>query len=227
MKSILLLMLIPALFFAQIKKIITKDGEIFEISEIGGIVIKESDKLKVDMVMPSENRNKIYKDVDVIKGDLVLMMNGKKVDDVSAAKEIYEKLKPGEEIKLGIQRGQQMFITRLKKADPKDLPKVKRIVIRDIEEGTVFLPEEGLLIGPEKNKTIIKKKLPRSENNLKEGDQLIEVNGKKIKSSDEFSSIYKSLKTGEKLQLKFKSGETLTTTKAADNNKMIIKTDKK
>lgn len=228
MKSILILLLLPLLMFAQIKRMITIEGDMFEIPEIGGILVEDGENLRVDMAIPKDNRIKAYKDVDLNKGDLVLMMNGKKIDKVRKAKEIYDKLKPGEDVKLGIKRSEEMFIASFKKADPKDLPKVVRMVIRnDDSEFAVVLPDDGLLIGSDKEKVIVREKMQHSNNEIKEGDQLEELNGKKIHSTKDFSSIYKSLKTGDKLEMKFSSGKSLITKKPNNENKVIIKSEKK
>lgn len=181
------------------------------------------------MVMPAEVRIKIYKEVDVKKGDLLLMMNGKKIDDVKKADVIYTALKPGDEIKLGLKRGEQMFIASFKKAKPEDLPRGSRVVIRDTDmpKGTVFLPDDGLMLGIEGDKIVIRKKLPMADNDLKEGDQLKELNGKEIKTVKDFTISFEKMKPGEKLLMTFKSGKVLTTKKPESKNKVVIKTEKK
>lgn len=135
MKTILITLLIPVIMFGQIKRIITNAGDVFEIPEIGGLALQERDQLRVDNVISAENRGKAYKNIDIKNGDIILMMNGKKLETARNASDIYENLKPGDEVKLGIKRGEQMFIVSFKKADPKDLPKLKRMIIKHGEGG--------------------------------------------------------------------------------------------
>lgn len=228
MKSILLMLFIPLIIFSQVKRIITTDGNMFELPEVGAMLIEDGGKLKVDMIMPSSNRPKQYKDVDIKTGDFVLMMNGKKMENTDKAKELYEKLKPGDEVKLGIKRGEEMFISGFKKADPKDLPKVQRMIIKNdiVADGTVVLPDDGLLIGIQKGNAVITKKLPRGDNNIKEGDQITEINGKAVNEGKDFTSYFKSLKPGDKLELRFKSGLSLKTKKPENKGNVIIKETK-
>lgn len=147
MKTILLTLLIPVIMFGQMKRVITNAGDIFEIPELGGLVLQEKDQLRVDNVISAEHRGKTYKNVDIKNGDIIMMMNGRKLDKARSASEIYENLKPGDEVKFGIKRGEQMFIASFKKADPKDLPKMKRMIIKHGEEGK---DTKRVIIKPEK-----------------------------------------------------------------------------
>ena len=58
-----------------------------------------------------------------------MMVNGKTAKKAADLHEVYDKLKTGDEFKLGIKRDNQMFILNIKKADPKDLPQ-RKIIMR-------------------------------------------------------------------------------------------------
>lgn len=104
-------------------------GEIFDIPELGALVIKGDDGLKVEHVMPAEARPKAYADVDVKSNDLILLVNGKRVKTIKDIEKQYKGVAVGEEVKLGLQRGEETLISRFTKADPKDLPQ-RKIIMR-------------------------------------------------------------------------------------------------
>jgi len=109
-------------------------GEIFDIPELGALIIKGDDGLKVEHVMPAEARPKAYADVDIKSGDLVLLVNGKRVKTIKDVEKQYGAVAVGEEIKLGLQRGEETLISRFAKADPKDLPQ-RKIIMRKSDGG--------------------------------------------------------------------------------------------
>lgn len=92
------------------------------IREIGAILETGDDGLNVAIVMPAEARAEGYGDVDVRRGDLVLMINGRRVREIEVAREILGGAGIGDEIALGIRRGGDSVIARFALADPDSLP---------------------------------------------------------------------------------------------------------
>jgi predicted metalloprotease with PDZ domain len=101
---------------------LTKD-ETFHLYEVGAYIIKDKGNFKIQFLAPEEFRIPAYKNVDLKKDDIILVINGISVNQAGDFKEAYEKLNPGKDIKLQIKRGGKMMTVTLKKADPKDLPK--------------------------------------------------------------------------------------------------------
>lgn len=115
----------------------TKGGEPFEIPEIAALVIESGNGLEVAAVMPKDKRPEAYRDANIESGDKIIMINGQKVQKAKECTQIYEKLPVGGELKLGVSRNGQMFLISIRKADPKDLPKIKRrIIMKDGKTGT-------------------------------------------------------------------------------------------
>lgn len=140
MKTLPAILIIFIILFSeaspQMKKIEIKSGSIFDIPEVGAIIIKKNNQNVVEYIIPVENRPKEFKNIDLQTNDIILMINGKKADNLEECSEIYNNLKTGEDLRLGVKRGEQMFIVTIVKADPKDLPKLKRVIIKDGKDDT-------------------------------------------------------------------------------------------
>lgn len=134
---------LPLLCCAQTIVRKTFSGPVFNIPELGAIVVEKEGKLTVAHIIPSANRPKEYANVDLLQDDLILMVNGKKIQKTEEIKSLYEKLKTGEIFKMGISRNNQMLMVSLQKADIKNLPQIKRVIIKDGKEikSTDKIPE--------------------------------------------------------------------------------------
>ncbi len=92
-------------------------GSVVILNEIGAIVMQEGDSLKFGLVDPPEMRSKEYRDVDIMEGDAILMVNGKFVKSATALQELYDALEPGDALKFGLRRGRDTKMASLTKAD--------------------------------------------------------------------------------------------------------------
>lgn len=187
------------------KNVKTFQGELFDIPELGAIVARsDSGNLKVEHIMPPEARPKAYADVDVRTGDEILVANGKRVKTIKEIEQLYKAVPVGGEVKLGIQRGQEMMISRFAKADPKDLPQRKMVVINsDGPAGDIRpLPNLGIILGKAKEGVVVKEMSEKpakafTDAGVKPGDRLVSINGKAIGNLDEFSREFLAVPPGE------------------------------
>lgn len=229
------LMLLADFASAQIvREIEGPAGEIFDIPELSAMITGGEKDLKIDFVAPKEMRLKGYEDVDVKEGDIVLLLNGKRVKTIAALKEAYETSTIGDTVKVGIRRGSEMFFASFKKADQKTLP-MRKIVIDDGPEGApphgegaamrtfTFksaggadgarpILDLGILAGmaDKKVKVLQKLTLPGSSTpavDLQAGDFLEALNGKSFSSPDELAGLLEKIPVGEKVELKYLRGE--------------------
>lgn len=92
------------------------------IREIGAITEMSDEGLRVVMAMPGEARPEAYRDLDVRKDDVILVVNGKRIRELATARDLIDNAAPGDEIALGIDRGGRSVIVRFPKADPASLP---------------------------------------------------------------------------------------------------------
>lgn len=140
--TLLMLCAVPA--FAQQMRMITA-GEIFELRELGAILTEEGEQVKFLAVSPVERRMKAYQSVDIVEGDLVLFLNGKRIKAVKDFEQNYKALAVGDTIKLGVRRGEERRIATFTKVDPKDLPQqvAHRVMIGEGGEVTEEKSPDG------------------------------------------------------------------------------------
>ena len=121
-----------------------ESGEMINLAEIGSIVLQKDDKIVVEFVMPKDTRPKGYEKVDVQKGDIIFMANGKKTKHVKELIDIYEKLEIGGNLKMALKRGEENRMIWFSKADPDKLPKRKMVKMTVGEDGKKKIESENL-----------------------------------------------------------------------------------
>lgn len=219
------------------KNVKTFKGDLFEIPELGALVVKgDSGNPKVENVMPPEARPKAYTDVDVKSGDEILVLNGKRVKTVKEIEQLYNSIPTGEEVKLGIQRGEEMMISRFAKADPKDLPQRRIVMNTNGQDGDIRpLPSLGIVLGKGKEGVIIKEIADNpakafTDAAIKPGDRLVSINGKAISNLDDFSKEFLAVPPGTKMTWIVAHGGkdlTLSLVRPEPRGQVIIKQEKK
>ncbi len=128
------MLVVAAAAGAQQKNTVLKiEGEnLFMLQEFILVLAEEEGKVVVNLSPPEGSLPEEYKDIDIRGRDVIRMMNGKRVVTTAAVKEIYEKLKTGEEIKFGIMRGEEMFIVSFPKADPEKVQEgmmIRKVIV--------------------------------------------------------------------------------------------------
>ena len=198
--ALLFLILISPLFSQAVNREMSFeiDGETHQIAEFGALLAEVDDGLKILMTMPPEHRPKAYKDIDVEAEDELLMMNGKRIRTVAEFKEQYERLGIGEEVKLGLRRGERMFISRFPKIDPENAPRVVMKVQRDgdgggMNEDLTVAAELGMLLRDGENGLEIEtiRGLGEVEGlDIKDGDILKSLDGQQISSTAQWDDLF-------------------------------------
>ncbi|MEZ5358116.1 MAG: PDZ domain-containing protein [Candidatus Zixiibacteriota bacterium] len=208
------------------------EGGIFMIPELGAMVTKEEKTLKVIDVMPEDMRPKGYQKVDIQNGDELLMLNGKKVTSVEELEKVYPEIKEGENVQFGIRRDKKMMMISYVRGGKEIGANMQVMTIDagaagggkftqtggnmninltgDVENMHPAL-ELGLLFGQENDQVVILQVLPNNgdifpADAVHDKDIVTKLNGKPIKTLDEFRAAYGDIKAGEKLEFTFKRG---------------------
>ena len=231
--TILMSLLVSFSAFAQmvIKKAGGERGNIFFINELSAIVVSENKSIKVEHAMPAENRPEEYRDINIKKDDEILMINKKRVKTVDQLQSIYDEAETSEIIKLGMRRGEEMFIIEFAKMDPKKMPKQKMMVLTktiDSDEGgdkvstkifsnKMMLDDKdgpiepligiGLILQEKNGKIFVINNMQNFEatKQIQEGAEIISINGKRAESLKQVTHTFKELETGEEVSLKISS----------------------
>jgi hypothetical protein len=190
------------------------EGEPFNLGELGAVIMQEEGKVKVLHAIESNRRPEGYADIDLKTDDIIAMANGKKIQTTKDLKDLYDGLAIGAEVKLGIKRGEQMFIATFPKADANKLPKIQlRRMVGDDGGNMEVFPAVGVVLTQNANKQIIiVDKLPDSSSavaraNVKVNDQLLEMNGKRIPSLKSYSAMYDAIAVGATVSWKLKRSD--------------------
>lgn len=191
------------------------EGGMFMLSELGGIIIESNDSLVIDMIMEPQNRMEEYKNVDLQEGDIIRMANAKKVETAEELQGIYDALKVGEDLKLGIIREGRMKIVSLRKGAPEKMP--KKMQVMTVGAGGPGQPAggnvemevvAGMLLTIIGSKIVVADMIegitPKFEGpEPTDGDEIFKLNGKKVNSSKSLRDTFQSIPIGEKVELTF------------------------
>ncbi|OQX94988.1 hypothetical protein B6I21_07805 [candidate division KSB1 bacterium 4572_119] len=232
-----------------------KDGNIFMINELAVIVNDADGSVIVEHAMPADNRPEQYRNIKIKNDDEILMVNKKRVKSVKELEDIYNEAEKDETIKMGLQRGDEMFFVEFAKMDPDKLPKRKMMIMTktiDSDEGgdkvstkiisdKIMLDDKdgpieplfgiGLILQEKNGKIYIIKNLENFEKTkaLQEGSEVISINGQTATSLKQVTKIYKELETGEEVTLKVSTGkkENMSTfQKPEENAKKVIRKER-
>lgn len=206
-------------------------GKMWMLNEVGLIASETDGKIRVDAVAPTQARPKGYEAIDLKEGDIIAMANGKKISSAKLISDLYDALKVGDDLKLGIKRGEQMLMVTVKKADPSTLP-VRRMVINEdgpgksmeftgggsmdidpsIEEITV-IGGAGIIIGLKGKQVVVAEKLPRAKEILGDaaidkGDVILKLQDAEITNVGQFEKAFNEIAVGTPVTITLKHGAT-------------------
>lgn len=195
-------------FSAQEPKRITRsfssDNSVI-IREIGAVITAKEEKLVVEIILGNHEK----KAADILKDDLVLMANGKKLKSMKDLHDQYDNAKAGDEFKLGLKRGENLMITSFVKKSDEELNKSGNgtMVMRmEKKEGEEVLPALGLIVGTKNKSAIVNGTLPTVSKNFKsfepkQGDVIVSINGKGVSTGEKFAEMYTELEEGDNVTI--------------------------
>lgn len=196
----------------------TAEQGAFEMIQIpGGLLMVEGESAPriANVISPGGST------IDLQEGDQIIYINGEKVTTLANLANGYKTLSVGEEVQLGIQRGEEKMIRSFEKPSKADLEK-QGIVFRT-ETSTMGpgLMDElsnpspwpaGFLIGENANGVIIGMALPLPDKHealeaIQEGDVIASLNGKAVKTVAQFIERYDAIAVGDEVVLVVSRGE--------------------
>lgn len=214
--TLFLLVFFSASAFAQ--QTMTFDASTsFMLQEFEAIITEADGQLKVEMVMGQQSPNSNSLEDAIKRDDFILMMNGSRVSTIDDIRSTYESIAEGEEIKIGVRRGQERFILRKEKGKMPEYGGQRMVMTMDmeLEEGVdpVIIPELGLMV-VEKNNTIeiaqaLEPLLPEELKSASvNGYTIKSVNEEEFDSAEVLKTYIEKLSVGDEIAL--------TLTKAGD-----------
>jgi S1-C subfamily serine protease len=230
------------------KRIKVEPGDIVIIDGLGAVIEKDGDGPVVRMVPPPEQRAKGYQTVDVAEGDIILMINGKRVATPTDVRIVIDSLEVGDEIKLGVKRGREILIVSLPKAEA-STGMVRRIVMTagdedsEGEEGgtvreivtiggdAVPVIDAALLLTDVDGALEVVALIDNLVENIdgyvpQPGDRITAVQGAEVSSVEDFQAAMAELETGSEVEVTCFDGEeqhTFRFTKTGNEPKVLMK----
>jgi len=214
------------------RMVIEGGGGVVMVDELGAILIYKDGQLGVEYPGEASGRLEKYQDVDLQKGDEILMINGTKVTTIDKFETKYHIIEPGQDVKLGVRRdGDQMMIIKFPRAAEDELPEKKMMMVT-MDEGDdgqlvttthdgqksrvmahdadaiVPLIELGLILEDTDGKLVVADVMPELRDKSKaediiEGDILVSVNGAEMDSKDAYIEAVDDLEPGTKMNFVF------------------------
>jgi len=210
---------------------VMKKGVTIESDQPGGIyflmgpqaAMRESDDgLVIDFVAPADSRAKDYADVDLKAGDIVMMVNGKRVKTAADIEKMVNDLETGAMIKLGVKRDRDMMIVSFAKPDPEEAGGPMMMVTRTVgDDGnvdtdikmagpdldkSVLVMEAGVILATTDDGLAVGVVIDNAETDLDgdapgDGDVIMSINGTTVKTNGDFSAVYDATPPGEQIAL--------------------------
>ncbi len=241
MKKLLLIPLTLGLFILQdpafAQQQMTFDASTSLIlKELQALVIEEDGQIKVRLRLGNDDGKTPHKD-RLEQGDLILMINGKRVKDMATLRKIYTDTPEGEEIKVGVRRGEESFIVRGIKGDLPESPSpgngqmVMSFQVDGDGPPPVFLAELGLVVSDRNGKVVVQNVMdmvaPPEITDLNiEKYHLSEIAGEQPESAEEAKELLAAIEPGAELSLTFtKDGDekTITIIKPESRSRIVTR----
>lgn len=232
--------------------VIKSSGEVktFLIPETMTVLSEEDGNVKVLVDMSQNVTQKEYKNIDIKQNDVILMLNAKKVSSVENFEKIYSEITTGDEVKIGIKRGEEMRIVSFSKADPADKSQPRMMVMTtkvpdegDGKEGSgdiidpftgerqKLVPELGVILQKKNDQITVQSIMDYAEEvvgskSFTVSTRILSINGKKVTGLDDVPTILNDIPDNEPVVMEIANKgktETLTFRKPKSPNKLIIK----
>jgi S1-C subfamily serine protease len=88
------------------------EKEQIEIEEFGAVIVSSHDGPRVAEITPVSGRLDKYRSVDLQSGDLVMAVNGQRIESIAALRELLDSLVAGDEVKMALQRFKSLKMAR-------------------------------------------------------------------------------------------------------------------
>jgi C-terminal processing protease CtpA/Prc len=178
------------------------DGEndVVMLGELGVVagVMPGDEQLSVITLLPDADP-----DLEVKRGDLLLMVDGERVRDVAALRAAYEATEIGSTVKVGFRRGDERFLASFEREQVEHGE--RRVVMiggpgHDMGDMQP-VHEFGVILGEEDGDVVVSMELPMDEVSFKKGDIVKSINGLVVASLADFRGAYESLDVGTEIAL--------------------------
>lgn len=199
------------------------------LNELGAVIMATDEGLKVEHAAAADMRAPGYAKVDLQTGDIIVMANGKRMKSIADLRTLLEGLEAGDEVKLGLKRGEGMLIAAYNIASEEELAKggAKMMtqtvggkkgcgqsgpVKMELGEGAVPWLDLGAILSEEDGHVVVLDLLPipspvADQVSLAKGDRIETIGGLTVTTCADLMKIYDAIAVGEKIALTWVSAD--------------------
>jgi S1-C subfamily serine protease len=201
---------------AQIRHSGGAEGGLLIIDELGVVAGPgETKGLEIMSLLPDTDSKR---EIELKRGDQLLMLGGKRMSDIGALRAAYEGAEVGDTVKLGIRRGDERFLVSFEKK-PASQGGRRMVMMRggpgDGGGDMQPLMEFGVVLTENDGKVVVGMEIPGDEKSLAKDDVVTAVNGTSVDSIAAFRKVYEALAIGDDMDIAFsRAGSTKSLTRA-------------
>ncbi len=179
------------------------------LREIGLVAALEDGEIRVITMMPGgHGGGGGMAGTEAKSGDVVLMINGRRVADLDAARAAYDAVAVGDEVKLAVRRDDRRFLVTFAKQDAAELEQGHGIVLRRMTvggdgDGGDIRPILGLSIvaSATDDGVSVAATLPIADTTLADGDVIRQVGGENVTTLDQLETLVAAAAAGAPLEV--------------------------
>ncbi len=213
-----LLTFMPKIAAAQEMRTMSFDASTsLMLQEFQAMLILDGDEVKVELRM---GRDEAKSGIDRLEqGDVILMMNGKRIKDIEGLRTLYESVEKDAEIKIGVRRGNERFILNAIKGDVPEGGGMRMVMSMDTDvdgPSPTIVSEMGALLVDRDGSVVVERVIPPLlPDELKaadiEGYSIKKLNGKSTENAEEVRTTLEALEIGAEISITFeKDGDEIT-----------------
>jgi S1-C subfamily serine protease len=147
-------------------------------------------------------------DVTIERGDLILMIGGKRIRELAQLRELYDGAEVGETLKLGFRRGDERFLVSFDKQE-EQAGEMRMVMMGGPGEGGEMHPlmEFGVVLNETDGMLTFVMEMHTERLAITKDDLITSDNGKAIDSLAMFREIYEAAEIGDELDLIVSRGD--------------------
>lgn len=197
------------------------------LPELAALAEMDGDELRIRMPLPAQQRPAANRDFDIQRGDVILMIDGKRIRDLETARSVYGAAEVGSEMAMALQRGSDRRIIRFEKMEEVGLEEmltggsghaahgdggmVMQRLVMDGGAAPVPFPALGILGSETDDGVSVMMVLPMVDTVLEKDDLIVSLAGRAVDGTDSIKEALETLESGSEIDVKVRrAGEELT-----------------
>lgn len=189
----------------------------------GALIVEGEDEARVTRHVTTNSSSDTPK---FQAGDQIIYLNGERIASASQLRTLYQNVAVGDEVKMGVQRGDNKMIKTFIKPEPQqryesaDGNQVVNLSTSNMAVGNMANYENitmwraGFIVGEEDGRVLIGAPLPITDkaealSDLKAGDELLAINDTKITTAKQVEKVYGAINVGDDVTVEYKSDDSI------------------